>query len=269
MLDLVMFVVVGIFFIFLSYRLLSDINNNKKFDLLIVFAIFFLCVGRLLELVFIANISSVEWSFFPAHEENESIIIFGKLPWLFFNFSQTFYNMYWFTARYLVSIVLVRAFFRLNRNQYENVKRVIFYNFLLVVSAVFFWLNYNSEASFDKDYASYFFIGALISYVIFIYFVLIKKTILQTSLGVIILVCFNLYFLFTRESQDLSGLLLVEIGAGLIILFIETFKKIRPRKTPDTARVERVNKMADLRISSFQRSNRNLINEINSKFRKN
>jgi hypothetical protein len=270
MLDIVMYLLVGFFFVFACYRLFSTIsNNNRRFDLILIFLVLFLLVGRIFELILITNISSVGWSFFPAYEENDTIILFSKLPWIFFNLYQTVFNMYWFLSRYLIAIILLKLLFRLNALQYEEIKRVIFYNYMVVIAGLFFWLTYYAENSFDKYYSSYFFIASLVCYVFFLYYLLIKKTVVQTSWGVIVLICLNLYFLFTNQSQDLGGLLLVEIGTGLTILFVETFRKLKFADNATIGRVDRVNKLADLRVSSFQRSKRNLFNEINSKFRKN
>lgn len=271
MMDLLIVYLLGIFFfVFVGYSQLTSVpNNNRRFDILILFIVFFLFVGRILELIFVADFASVGWSLFPVVEENFEIIFFSKFPWLFFNFSQIVFNFAWVITRFLGALILIRAVFKFEVGEYKGARSVLFYNCLLVSSFLGFWINQSAETSVFTFFLYNLIVSALV-YIAFLFFKYSKKIFLSISWGAIGLLINSIYFVFFSDNAQLSTIVLTEIFAALVIIFLEYYRKIFPHKKSSiiTSRTEQVHRLYEKRDAKpFYK--RNLINEINSKYRKN
>ncbi|MBP9758079.1 hypothetical protein KBD45_00150 [Candidatus Dojkabacteria bacterium] len=271
MLNLIVFVAVAFLIIFLSYILFpASINKNKRFDILIFFLITFVFIGRVLELAFIKDLSSVGWSLLPITEDSQNINYFSKFPWIFFNLSQTIYIWFWILFRFFISVILIKIFFKIAAKEFKEVRATLFYVVFVVISLFSIWFDSTTSVTYIiKGYSLSLSIASAILFFIYLYYKFFKKSTLSITWGLIIIFSINLYFLLIYPDKLESNKYIIEIFASIILLIVENNKEISKFLFRSKGEQSKLSRTFIARNQYSEKNKRNWISEINSKYKKN
>lgn len=271
MLNFLVFCVISLLFILLSYIFLpSTVNKNKRFDILLLFLIIFILSGRVLELIFLKDISTIGWSILPITDDSQNIYYFSKFPWFFVNLSQTIYLWFWLLFRFFISILFIRVFFKLKPIDFQGIKSSLFYVTFLVFTLFSVWFDIvDSVSDIIEIYSIVLTVSSVILFIVYVFFRYYKNINLSISWGIILIIAINLFMLVFYSNGLEGNKFIIEVITGILLIILENFKVILNPFLKTRMEESKISRTIIARNQYSEKNKRNWINEINSKYKKN